>query len=338
MIDLNAQVFIVLFKDAYAKCFGYAMVTALTETESKLFCNQLLEKTGLVIGWKTVKNYAAFILDSSSAKEENPSVATLDTLARYVLDAPYTDEIKRKNTESHYPYWFQYKEQFYKTNAKTNSKKLTAKLIAGVVVLILIIGFLIYFFPFTTLQATYFSDNFHSLNEDSLTANGWFIQNKDAAYWNKRNDKPEYLTLYTLRGDNWPDSSYKPAIKNLLLRKINADCFSTEIHLKDFVPQQNWQQAGILLLEDTAFAGKSVRLSLAYNDFSGGYPTSRQVLIQAITSLGKKFHQPEEVAHKPVLFLDSLKDNPALINNLQNSVLRIEKQGNTLRFYMPAAV
>jgi hypothetical protein len=30
---------------------------------------------------------------------------------------------------------------------------------------------------------------------------------------------------------------------------------------------QNWQQAGILLLEDTSFTGKSMRVSFVYNNF-----------------------------------------------------------------------
>ncbi|HMH20338.1 MAG TPA: hypothetical protein VK563_01110, partial [Puia sp.] len=107
MDDLDFLVFARLFNEAFVNCFGHAIKNPLTETESKIFCNKILEQTGLSIGWKSVKNYSFFILDKAGSKE-NPSVATLDTLARYVLGAPYTTEIQRKNDESHFPYWFLY--------------------------------------------------------------------------------------------------------------------------------------------------------------------------------------------------------------------------------------
>jgi hypothetical protein len=110
-------------------------------------------------------------------------------------------------------------------------------------------------------------ENFQSVSEDSLLSRGWFVQSKDINYWNRRDEKPGHLTLFTLKGDNWPDSASIPGIRNLLLRKISADCFTAEVQLADFIPLQNWQQAGILLLEDTSFTGKSIRISLAYNNF-----------------------------------------------------------------------
>jgi hypothetical protein len=166
--------------------------------------------------------------------------------------------------------------------------------------------------------------------DDTLAQQGWFVKSKDQQYWNKRNDKTGYLTLYTLRGDNWPDSLNKPDIKNLLLRKISEDCFTAEIHLSDFIPQQNWQQAGILLLEDTSFAGKSLRLSLVYNDFYGGFPNKRDIIIQAITSQGKDSNKPEEIIHQLIFSVDS--SNERLVRqNLQHAALRIEKNGKKFR-------
>ncbi|HEV8084154.1 MAG TPA: hypothetical protein VGP55_13185, partial [Chitinophagaceae bacterium] len=90
------------------------------------------------------------------------------------------------------------------------------------------------------------------VQDDSLKKHGWFVQEKDELWWNRRHQMPSHLTLFTLRGDNWADSANnKPVIKNLLLRKITSDCFTAEIHLDKFVPMHRWQQAGILLLEDT---------------------------------------------------------------------------------------
>src|SRR5450432_3029520 len=111
MKDLSNEAFISLFKGAFQKCFGYPLANHVSETESKHFANKIFEETGLVIGAKSVKNYSLYLLNSSDAKQENPSVATLDTLARYILNAPYTDELQRKAKEGHFPYWFQYKSK-----------------------------------------------------------------------------------------------------------------------------------------------------------------------------------------------------------------------------------
>lgn len=321
-----------LFKDACLECFGHAITGPLTETESKIFCNRVLEKTGLSIGWKSVKNYSFFVMDDGSRREENPSTATLDTLARYVLHAPYTSEIKRKDNEGHYPYWFLYRKKFQLPVKKQMPKRWLVGGLVFLVGIIIIIALTTFMHHVTTQKAAQFTDEFHKVDKSAISKNGWFVRSKDAEFWNKRNERPGALSLFTLKGDNWPDPSAKPDIKNLLLRSINANCFTAEVHLDNFVPSQKWQQAGILLLEDTTFTGKSIRLSLAYNDLFGGYARPREVYIQAITSLGNGFGKPEEIAHKPVLYLDSVKNNPELIKNLQNSALRIEKHGNKFRF------
>ncbi|HEY5825192.1 MAG TPA: hypothetical protein VIT44_12530, partial [Cyclobacteriaceae bacterium] len=301
MKDIDNSAFINLFKEACEKCFGHPLAEMLSETESKLLCNQLLEKTGLVIGPKSVKNYSAYVISSSEAKSENPSVATLDTLARYVLEAPYTDEAKRKDNEDHYPYWFEYRDRFSRLNKKIipnrrQSNRLGIYLIGTTIVF----AGLLYLFLSGNKTSTLFEENFSSVSDDILAQHDWIVQSKENAFWNRRNEQPGYLTLFTLKGDNWPDSSQSPKIKNLLLRKIDSDCFTAEVHFKHFIPQQNWQQAGLLLLEDTTFNGKSVRLSLAYNDFFGGYTRPKEILIQVVTSRGKKDRMPEEVAHVPL--------------------------------------
>src|SRR5690348_13058119 len=123
MKDLDHRAFISLFKDACEKCFGHPLAEMLSETESKQLSNQLMEKTGLVIGPKSIKNYSAFVISPSEAKSENPSVATLDTFARYVLEAPYTDEAKRKDNENHYPYWFEYRDRFSRSVNRSAPKR-----------------------------------------------------------------------------------------------------------------------------------------------------------------------------------------------------------------------
>jgi len=332
MDDIDFLVFSALFKDAYAKCFGHALKNQLTETESKIFCNKILEQTGLSIGWKSMKNYSFFIVDAVAGKKENPSVATLDTLARYALSAPYTTEIQRKDNESHYPYWFLYREKYVLSAKKIKPGKSTARLALLAIGIVIIIGIGTWLYGRFNSRNLSFTDQFNDTDNAAMLDNGWFVKSKDSTYWNKRSATAGQLTLYTLSGDNWPDPSSKPNIKNLLLRKIPGDCFTAEVHLKNFIPQQEWQQAGILLLEDTSFTGKSIRLSLAYNDVFGGIKKPREILIQAITSLGNNFGKPEEIAHKPIFYVDSLRFHPQVIDNLQNTALRIEKHGKKYRF------
>ena len=353
MNDLDLLAFANLFKEASLKCFGYPLKDPFTETESKLFHNQVFDQTGLTIGWKSLKNYSLFVVGGPSGKEVNPSVATLDTLARYVMNAPYTMEIERKEKEGHYPYWFRYKEKLLRSreagqaewalgedipdagNAETVNRSIRIKaririaVASGMAVVVLAILAVYISLRNGPVQ---FTEDFHALREDTLTGRGWFVKAKDSGYWERRGEVPGCMTLFTLKGDNWPDSVQTPVIRNLLLRKIPCDCFTIELHLKNFIPRQNWQQAGILLMEDTSFAGKSIRITIAYNDYNGGYPRLRSILIQAITSLGRNFGKPEEIAHIPLYNVDSLDNSPVIAKKLDNSALRIEKQGNKFRF------
>lgn len=332
MKDSDHKVFISLFEEAYEKCFGHPITHSLTEPESKQFSNQLLEKTGLVIGPKSLKNYSAYVLDQRESKSENPSPASLDTLARYVLNAPYTDELKRKENENHFPYWFEYRDQFSRSrkNILPKQKYLRkASIYLVVIALATAIGF--YFFTSGSTINQNIVEEFNSVDEDTLVEHGWFVKSIDEMFWNQRHQKSGYLTLFTLEGDNWPDSSQTPRIKNLLIRELESDCFSAEVHFENFVPQQNWQQAGVILLEDTSFNKKSIRLSMAYNDYFGGYSRPKEILIQAITSKGKDDRRPEEIAHQPLVLLNSEEEKETAFQNLKNTALRIEKQGNKFR-------
>ena len=324
--------FAALFKEAFQKCFGLAFANPMSETEAKLFCNKVLDQTGLSIGWKSVKNYSIFIADGVASRQENPSTATLDTLARYVLGAPYSTEIQRKNDESHYPYWFLYREKFVSNSKKDKPRTSVLSRSLFLMGLAVVITAIIYSFFYRNKPAADFTDDFHHLDEQTMAANGWFVKSKDAAYWKKRDVSAGRLTLFTLKGDNWPNPSAKPDIKNLLLREVASDCFTAEVHLDNFVPSREWQQAGILILEDTVLTGKSIRFTFAFNDNFGGSKMPNEIYVQAITSLGNGFGKPEELVHKQVYYLDSIRNNPLQMKNLQNSALRIERQGNKFRF------
>ena len=218
MEDLNRPVFISLFKEACKKCFGVPLATPLSEADSKNLSNKIFEQTGLVIGAKSIKNYSVYVLSQNrEIKQENPSYATLDTLARYVLEAPYTDEIERKENEGHYPYWFQYRSRFSAITPKRVIFKVNWK--KAVVILLtvscLILGLWVVRYFVRREKAVSFTDNFNAVSEDSLISKGWIIKSKDVPWWNKRNAKAGHLALYTLRGDNWPLGKDVAGIKNL---------------------------------------------------------------------------------------------------------------------------
>jgi hypothetical protein len=334
MKDLNNEIFSGLFKEAVQKCFGFPLADTLSETESRHLSNKIFDSTGLVIGAKSIRNYSAYIIHGAGSKHENPSVATLDTLARYVSDAPYTDEVQRKDREGHFPYWYQYKNSVGLSVKKPSAAKPGKKrmLIAGAVLLFIVLVSVWLFWP---VKEAGFTDEFNAVQDDSLAHNGWFVKDKDPVWWNKRNIVPSHLSLYTLRGDSWSDVANTPVIKNLLLRKISSDCFSAEIHIDGFIPQKEWQQVGILLMEDTTFSARTIRLSIAFNDFFGGFQKPHEILLQGVSSNGADVSKPEEIAHIPIFSL--VPGQEVLIaSNLQKSALRIEKNNNHFRFLFAA--
>jgi hypothetical protein len=334
MNEVDFHVFDTLFREAFLKCFGHPMVESLTETESRLMYARIFDDTGLVIGWKSIKNYSVFVSSPGTAKPENPSVATLDTLSRYVMGAPYTTEPDRKKEARHFPYWYEYKAKWMlKRGAPAGDEPERTKwrfalgcvLVAIAVVAVLIVG------TVGVRGGEGFTERFGNVAGDSLRSRGWWVKNPDSKYWNRRGETPGCLTLFTLRGDNWPIPANRPEVSNLLMHRIGCDCWTAEVHLEGFIPSQNWQQAGILLMEDSGFSGKSMRLSIAFNDYNGVYPRSGTVLLQGIASRGTREDKPEEFAHIVILQTDSLRSHPDLYQVLAHSAIRIEKQGDLFR-------
>lgn len=328
----DLQIFFVLYRQAYEKCFKSPLADPLTETESKLFYQQILEHTGLTVGWRSLKNYSFFVLAHDTGKTENPSVATLDTLARYVLAAPYTDELKRKDDEGHHPYWFLYRNKAI--DAQPVSKSVIRRhnpmplfVLAGVIVAVLVGGY----YWIKSRKAVVINETFNHVTDRWLDLHGFTLKNRNYQYWKSHNQSHQGLTLFTIEGDNWPDSTHQPAISNLLIHRLPTDCFVSEIHLEHFIPTARWQQAGLLLMEDTMLNSRSIRISLAYNDYFGGYQKPNEVLVQGIYSSGEG-GKPEEFAHHVILSPDGASNNRKLFDNLSHTALRIEKQQHKFRF------
>ncbi|MBD2699233.1 hypothetical protein IC229_01205 [Spirosoma sp. BT702] len=317
MDDFDRRTFTSLMNAVVMKCFGHPLESPLSEPESKHLSNIIEERTGLVIGWRSLKNYATFVLNPIAEKQENPSTATFDTLSRYVFDAPATSEADRKKTGEHFPYWFRYRDQNlvspkHERATSQSAKNDTVWYVVALVVIGMVLGFL--FLQQTNLEQI--QDDFRAVDEASLTRNGWFLKDKNATYWDKRGQNAGFLTLFTLQGDNWPKAGETPRVQNLLLRPIQSECFRTEVHFNNFVPGGNWQQAGILLLEDTLFTRKSIRLSLAYNNFFGGLKQPAEILIQATASYGKGDRNLEEFIHQHLFRIGNVNDQRIAVTNL----------------------
>lgn len=338
MKDLNDEVFIRLFRETCQKCFGRLPPAPLSEADSKLLVKEIYDQTGLVIGVKSIKNYSQYVFNSTEGKKENPSTATLDTLARYVLNAPETDETKRKKNEGHYPYWFRYRGQFA-ADPGPHKRRLRWNYLY---ILLPVSVFGVVFFAIKGLgfgkRSGQLLEEFHSVAADSLRANGWTLKNENSQFWERRGERPGHLSLFTLVGDNWPDPSQtkRTPVANLLYRANDLDCFSAEIHLSDFIPEQNWQQAGILLGEDSSFSGRALRLSISYNNFFGGYTRPPEIIIQAVGStVDGNLSRPEEIAHVN-LFSGQPRQDSLIMANLSKSALKIEKKGSQYRFLYAA--
>lgn len=348
MNDAQDVVFRKLFMQACHKCFGHAPAGPLGETEARALSNNILESTGLLLGVKSLKNYSIYFFDPI-ARKENPSVATLDTLARYVLDAPPTNEIARKNDEPHHPYWFRYKASWVQQasteghwpmekavadepSSGPSAAKRSNRYVAYILVATVALAAAIFLIRNNHGMNRSFTDDFSHVSDDSLRAFGWTILRPDTVFWEKRAINPGVLTLYTLPGDNWPGKDTIAPIRNLLVRKIEGDCFTAEVHFKDLRLAHNWQQVGLILGEEPGFQSRVVRISLSYNDFFGGYSKEPEIIIQGLSSVkSSQFSKPEEFAHLPILTLNSGTDS-LVWTNLKNAALKVEKNGNSFRF------
>src|SRR5690606_22230145 len=130
-----------LFKDAVRRCFNIELTEPLNENKSKVLSVEIEEKTGLVIGYKTLKNYSIFMCAEQRQTKINPSLSTLDTLARYVLKAPPITEAERLKSESHFPYWNRYRKNSSPPPKRPGKLKPAIGWYVGIVLLISILYF-----------------------------------------------------------------------------------------------------------------------------------------------------------------------------------------------------
>jgi len=319
-------VFTRLFREAYRKCFHHELDGPMSESESKLLGVDIQEKTGLVLGFKSIKNYSIFISGGQDADKVNPSLASLDTLTRYVLNAPATSEQERSKNEGHYPFWHLYAKR--KGSIFNYRKIMILALVLGIVS----VTTWLFLSSQPSVSEAIFEENFDNVSAKALKLQSWELVNENRDYWQKRDEKEGVLRLFTLQGDNWPDSSSNTQqIRNLLMRPVHADCFNVEARIVDFFPNERWQQAGIILTEDSSLTGNVLRLSIVYNDYFGGFDSPPEIVIQGITS--HSTNNPEEFLHRQVFQLDSTLEN-IIKENLKFCNFRIEKREDRFRFLL----
>jgi hypothetical protein len=76
-------------------------------------------------------------------------------------------------------------------------------------------------------------------------------------------------------------------------------------------------------------------MSIGYHDFAGGFPETREIIIQAVTIAGGDLANPEEIAHHQ-LFVVEPGTAELIGENLEHAALRIEKRGPRYRLLYAA--
>jgi hypothetical protein len=116
-------------------------------------------------------------------------------------------------------------------------------------------------------QPAYWTEEFNSVSVDSLKSRGWEILDYDSVAFSKQL-KPGCFTAYTLRGDYWYTQPDSPIITNLLLKEINSKSAKITLKIDDFNPTQEFQQAGIVLLDKNRNKEHNIRITV--NSCSSG--------------------------------------------------------------------
>jgi len=108
----------------------------------------------------------------------------------------------------------------------------------------------------------YWEEDFNDVSVEGLKSRGWEILDYDSVAFSKQL-KPGTLTTHTLWGDYWCAPLQPPIITNLLLKKINSKSGKITFKLVDFHPLQDYQQAGIFLLDKNRKRNHNIRITFA---------------------------------------------------------------------------
>jgi hypothetical protein len=148
-------------------------------------------------------------------------------------------------------------------------------------------------------RTSYFHEDFAAPDKNELLRHGWQLLYPDQEHWRLPHAQGR-VTLHTMRGDLWTKDQERPFVPNLLARPFTRERFRVTALLTDFHPRHNWQQAGIVLLDD---ADQYVRLTVGY-DGSGAPGSTPRITIGAV------FEEHGTVVAQPIVTLKEFDDRP----------------------------
>lgn len=259
-----------LLKKVRHKASHDDQITRITESEAKIIAAAIHKSTGETISTKTLINYfrAAY---TGSWTGVNPSLLTLDILARYCLEDNPGEQGHLDPIEGYF--WIRFKqlsdspgrgESTFTRDTKKNKLNNPITLSASILGLICITFFYIFFKNHRPMQN--FFDDFSNVSMAYLEENGWKILFKDEVWLNKQESKNQ-LTLYTLAGDYWVKAGEKQAVTNTLVRQLDhPNNFSVTINISQFCPIHSYQQAGIILFEKELDPKRSLRITWGFTN------------------------------------------------------------------------
>lgn len=119
-----------------------------------------------------------------------------------------------------------------------------------------------------------FEEHFDDTSLEGLKKNDWEFSDFDSSLWFPQNRRG-LLTLRTSRGDYWFTPPDTPVIHNLLVKKLpDCSCFKLTFKISEFHPNENFQQIGVIFLNETRDRDHNIRVTTAV----GGASQKLQVI------------------------------------------------------------
>jgi hypothetical protein len=267
MKNLEPEIFRALLIDAFARATGGGKLSgSLSESDAKTLADDIEEKTGRTVSEKTLRTYArqAFAINGEAAF--NPSPYQLETLAQYAL---YLSDRKKVTST---PSWFQYQRK-YRAEAQpvalpvVQEQKPARRRMILWLLLFSLTGAGGLWWALKPVRTQTFSENFNRTLPDSLRARGWQFLDYDSGRFARQLRPDSMLTLWTLPGDYWVKEGEQRKITNMLVHKVDGDCFTLMAKVRDFNFSQRSQQVGIFLLDEKLDTKYWSSINISFADY-----------------------------------------------------------------------
>ena len=108
-----------------------------------------------------------------------------------------------------------------------------------------------------------FEDEFEDVTLEGMKKRGWEVWNYNDSLFKKQPTKG-YFSAYTTQGDIWVKSTEKQHLDNFIYQKIGFECFEVMTLIDNFKPQDENQQAGLVLFKEPNNFDEYIRLSIEY--------------------------------------------------------------------------